>query len=296
MRALLLLTPALAAAQNYDLVLKGGHVIDPKNNINAVMDVAVAGGKIARVAPSIPAAQAKRAVDVQGLYVTPGLIDIHVHVYTRPLRPGLERSSSVPTDAFSFRTGVTTVVDAGTTGWRDFADFKAQIVDRSLTRVLALLNIVAAGMGTGQEDDPAQLDVDGAAKTALAHKGVIVGFKSAHYAGPGWESIDKAVAASKKTGLPVMVDFGYLNSQRNIGTLLRDKLQPGDIYTHCYAGHREEVLPDGKVNPAMVDGRRRGIFFDIGHGAGASFGTSPFRPTSRDSVPIRSRATSTQAA
>jgi dihydroorotase len=258
-------------AQTYDLLLKGGRVIDPKNKIDAVMDVAVAGGRVARVAANIPPSQARRTADVSGLYVTPGLIDIHVHVFPRAGMPGLERDSSVQPDAFSFRSGVTTMVDAGTTGVKTFPAFRAQVIDKAQTRVLALLNIVAAGMGTGQEDDPAQLDADAAAAMAAANKGVIVGFKSAHYAGPGWESVEKAVAAGKRVDMPVMVDFGYLNKIRNLPTLLLDKLRPGDIYTHCYSGHREELLDSGKVNPAIEAARKRGIIFDVGHGAGSFY-------------------------
>jgi dihydroorotase len=270
--ASILLAASAALAQNYDLLLKGGRVIDPKNKIDAVMDVAVSNGKVARVAADIPAAQARRVADVKGLYVAPGLIDIHVHVFTRPPdTPGLERSSSVSPDGFSFRAGVTTVVDAGTTGVKTFPMFLEQVVNRSQTRVLALLNIVAAGMGTGQEDDPRQLDAPAAAAMAKAHRGTIVGFKSAHYGGPGWESIDKAVEAGRAADMPVMVDFGYMNRTRNLGTLMRDKLRAGDIYTHCYSGHREELLANGKVNPAMAAGRKRGIFFDIGHGAGSFY-------------------------
>jgi len=268
---LLAFTYAAVSQTTHDVLLKNGHVIDPKNRINSVMDVAVSGGKIARVAADIPESQARKIVDLKGLYVTPGLIDIHVHVYPRPGVPGFERDSNVQPDAFSFRSGVTTVVDAGTTGWKTFPEFRKQVIDRVQTRVLALLNIAAAGMGINQEDNVAGLDAEGAARMAKEHKDVVVGFKSAHYAGPGWESIEKAVAASKMTGLPVMVDFGYLNKVRNIGTLLLDKLQPGDIYTHCYSGHREELLEDGKVNPAMIAGRKRGIFFDIGHGSGSFY-------------------------
>jgi dihydroorotase len=134
-----------------------------------------------------------------------------------------------------------------------------------------MLNIVGAGMNTGREDDPAEMDAAAAAKTAKANPDVIVGFKSAHYSGPGWESIDNAVKAGRLANLPVMVDFGYINQIRNIRTLLEDKLRPGDIYTHCYSGHREELLADGKVNPAMINGRKRGVIFDVGHGAGSFY-------------------------
>ena len=106
---------------------------------------------------------------------------------------------------------------------------------------------------------------------AKANVDVIVGFKSAHYAGPGWESIEGAVKAGELTGLPVMVDFGRINGVRNINALFLDKLRPGDIYTHCFSGHREELLDSGKLNPAMEAGRKRGIIFDIGHGAGSFY-------------------------
>ena len=269
--SLFLLASALAAQTNYDLLVQGGRVIDPKNGIDARMDVAIANGKIARVAAAIPAAEARKVVNVSGLLVTPGLIDIHVHVYQRPENRSLERDSSVQPDAHTFRSGVTTVVDAGTSGWKTFPDFKARVIDRSQTRVLALLNISGGGMGTGKEDEIAEMDAEAAARTAKANRNVIVGFKSAHYGGPGWESVEAAVKAGKEADMPVMVDFGYLNQVRNLPTLLLDKLRSGDIYTHCYSGHREELLADGKVNPAIFAARKRGIIFDVGFGAGSFY-------------------------
>jgi len=164
---------ALAAQPAYDLLLKGGHVVDPKSKISQVMDVAVAGGKVARLARDIPASEAKRVVNVAGLYVTPGLIDIHVHVFVRNGAEG--ESHSVRPDAFSFRSGVTTMVDAGTCGWKEFPDFKRRIIEHANTRVLAMLNIVGAGMGTGREDDPAEMDAEAAAKMAKANPDIVVG-------------------------------------------------------------------------------------------------------------------------
>lgn len=125
-------------------------------------------------------------------------------------------------------------------------------------------------MGTGHENEPAEMDAEAAAKCAKENSDLIVGFKSAHYAGPGWPSVENAVKAGSLAGLPVMVDFGQITSSRRIDTLFMDKLRPGDIFTHCFSGHREEVLEDGKLNPAMVEGRKRGIIFDIGFGQ-ASF-------------------------
>jgi dihydroorotase len=276
MRALVfLLTVSAALAQplartKYDLLLKGGHVIDPKNRIDAVRDVAVSAGRIAAVADKLAPADAKQVIDASGLYVTPGLIDIHVHVYKRTNPPPRAQDESVNPDAFSFRSGVTTMVDAGSSGWKDFPDFRDHIIQPARTRVLAFLNIVADGMGTGHENDPAEMDFENAARVARENPDRIVGFKSAHYAGPGWASVEGAVKAGNLTHLPVMVDFGQITQDRNIDTLFLDKLRPGDIYTHCFSGHREEVLESGALNPAMQEGRKRGIIFDIGFGQ-ASF-------------------------
>ncbi len=261
----------LAAQPAYDLLLKGGHVIDPKNKISKVMDVAIAGGKIARVAENIPASDAKTTADVAGLYVTPGLVDIHVHVFAGGPDRAYAGDLSVYADSFSFRAGVTTMVDAGSSGWRNFPDFRNRVIRRARTRVLAMLNVVGAGMGTHGENDPADMDPEAMAKMAKDNPEVVVGFKSAHYAGPGWHSIDNAVKAGNLTGLPVMVDFGRATEERNLNALLLDKLRPGDIYTHCYSGLRGEVSDEGKVNPAMEGGRKRGIFFDVGHGGGSFF-------------------------
>jgi dihydroorotase len=268
----LALASALYAQPAYDLLLKGGHVIDPKNNLSRPMDVAVAGGKIVRVAANIPAAEAKKTVDVAGLYVTPGLVDIHTHLCAqceRPLIPG--GTYSVPPDAFSFRTGITTMVDAGTVGWRDFPAFRKLVIDAAQTRVLAFLNIDGRGMGTGREDDPEDMNPEATAAMAKRNADVIVGFKTAHYSGPGWISVESAVKAGELAGLPVMVDFGIIGTERNIRTLFLEKLRPGDIYTHCYSGHRDELLANGKVNPAMWEGRKRGIIFDVGHGGGSFY-------------------------
>jgi len=261
---------AAFAQPRYDLLLRGGHVIDGKNRIDGLRDVAIESGRIARVSERIDPSESKKVVDVSGLYVTPGLIDIHVHVYKRSNPPAGAQDESVNPDAFSFRSGVTTVVDAGSSGWKDFPDFRDNIIKRARTRVLAFLNIVGAGMGTGRENDPAEMDAEAAARTAKENSDLIVGFKSAHYQGPGWPSIDNAVKAGNLTGLPVMVDFGQITKERNIDTLFLDKLRPGDIYTHCFSGHREEALESGELNPAMVEGRKRKIIFDIGFGQ-ASF-------------------------
>src|SRR6185437_10043525 len=140
-------SPEQATSPKYDLLLRGGHVIDAKNNLSAVRDVAIAGGKIAAVANSIDPSEALKTVDVKDLYVTPGLIDIHTHVYAGTgERRSYAGDNAVYPDGFTFRVGVTTVADAGGSGWRTFDDFKDRIIDRSKTRVLAFLNIVGNGM------------------------------------------------------------------------------------------------------------------------------------------------------
>jgi len=268
-----LLTGPLSAQPTWDLLLKGGRVIDPKNNLDAIRDVAIAGGKIARVGTGLPASSARRTADVTGLIVTPGLIDIHVHVYAGTgIRRAYTGDLSVYPDPMSFRSGVTTMVDAGSAGWRNFADFRERVIDRAATRVLAMVNICAAGMGPDPKDenDPAGMIAAEAAKVAKANSDIVVGIKTAHYSGEGWYSVDRAVEAGRLAGLPVMVDFGYTTEERNLKVLLESKLRAGDIYTHCYAGHRDELL-NGAVNPAMVTGRKRGVIFDVGHGGGSFY-------------------------
>jgi dihydroorotase len=270
--AFTLLFCSLAFAQTkYDLLLQGGHVVDAKNRISAVRDVAIKDGKIAAVAAKIDPKDALKAVDVKGLYVSPGLIDIHVHFYTGTgERSSYAGDNSLPPDGFTFRAGVTTVADAGCAGWRNFEDFKQRIIDRSKTRVLAFLNIVGNGMRGGRyENDLADMEAAPAAEMAKKYPGLIVGIKTAHYAGPEWTPVEHAVEAGTAAGIPVMVDFGEDRPTRPLADLLTKKLRPGDIYTHCYSGLRHELLDDGQLNPGMSEGRKRGVIFDVGHGGGS---------------------------
>src|SRR5262245_56177687 len=198
----------VSAQQKYDFLLKGGHVIDPKNKINAVRDVAVANGKVAAVAAKIDPAEALKVVDVSGYYVTPGLVDIHVHVYAGTGEAGsYAGDNSLYPDGFTLRAGVTTVADAGSSGWRTFEDFKQRVIDRSKTRILALLNIVGHGMrGDKFEQNLADMEAKPTAEMAQRYKGLIVGVKTAHYAGPEWAPVERAVEAGTLANIPVMVD------------------------------------------------------------------------------------------
>jgi dihydroorotase len=264
-------TTLSAQPAKYDLVLRGGHVIDPRNGISEVRDVAIAGGRIAAVAPHIDMPAGARLVDVSGLYVTPGLVDIHVHVYTGTGEAhSYAGDNSVYPDGFTFRAGVTTVADAGGSGWRNFDDFNERVISRSRTRVLAFLNIVVHGMRGGAfEQDLADMEAAPAAEMASKHRDTIVGIKTAHYAGPEWTPVEHAVEAGTAAGVPVMVDFGKNHAERPIGELLTRKLRPGDIYTHVYSGLRDELDRPGHLNPALEQGRARGVIFDVGHGGGS---------------------------
>jgi len=260
-----------APEPTYDLLLQQGHVIDTKNGINAVRDVAIKDGRIAAVAQHIDPAMAVKAVNVAGLYVTPGLIDIHVHVFAGTGERGsYAGDNSVYPDGFTLRVGVTTVADAGCAGWRNFEEFKTKVIDRSRTRVLAFLNIVGSGMRGGKyENDLADMEAAPAAEMALKYKDVVVGVKTAHYGGKEWTPVEHAVEAGNIAKIPVMVDFGTDHPERPLADLLTKKLRPGDIYTHCYSGLRHELDEEGRVNRGMIEGRKRGVIFDVGHGGGS---------------------------
>ncbi len=256
---------------SYDLLLHGGRVVDAKNRISAVRDVGIKDGRIAAVAAHLDPKDALKTVDASGLLVTPGLVDIHAHTYAGTGERGsYAGDNSLYPDGYTFRVGVTTVADAGCAGWRNFEDFKQRVIDRSKTRILAFLNIVGNGMRGGRfESDLADMEVAPTAEMAKKHKGLIIGIKTAHYTGPEWAPVERAVAAGTEAGIPVMVDFGEDRPERPLAELLTQKLRPGDIYTHCFSGLRHELGDDGKLNPGMIGGRKRGVIFDVGHGGGS---------------------------
>jgi dihydroorotase len=265
----------------YNIVIKGGHVIDPKNNINTLMDVAIKDGKVAMIAKNIDASEGIQVVDAKGMYVTPGLIDIHVHFFWgHDGESYMNSPASLPADGFTFPAGVTTVVDAGSPGWKTFELYKKQTIDKSQTRVLAFLNIVGQGMAGGKyENNINEMDSQKAAEMAKKYPNEIVGFKLAHFNGRTWVPTDRLMEAGKIANLPVIVDFGGASPFLPLDSLFNVKFRPGDIYTHAFGGNgstspngRESIVDvtTNKVKPYVIKAQNRGVIFDVGFG-GSSF-------------------------
>lgn len=261
-----------ANAQQYDLLIKNGHVIDPKNKIDAVMDVALSDGKIAKLATNIDAAQSKKTIDARGFYITPGLIDMHTHVFVGSKAGAFaDGIYSVSADDFSFRSGVTTMVDAGTSGWQNFPLFKEQVIDHSQTRILAFLNIFGAGLGSGQAiKEISGINEDSSLAMMQRYKDIIVGSRIGHFDGSDWTPFNSALDAAKKMNEPLFVECHL--PQYSLQDQLK-KMRPGDIITHSYEEISERlpvVDSNGKLQSFVLDAQQRGVLFDVGHG-GAGF-------------------------
>lgn len=270
---ILLLAAFTGRAQQSDLLIRNGRVIDAKNNIDGIMDVSITNGKITEVAAKITK-PSKKVIDATGLYVVPGLIDLHGHHYygTENEHYLSDGYSALPPDGFTFRSGVTAVVDAGGSGWRNFSDFRDQTMKNSRTRVFAFLNIVGNGMrGGAWEQDVTDMDSKLTAAVAKANPDYVVGIKLAHFMTSEWTPTDRAVEAGRQADIPVMIDFGAANPVLSWDTLLLKKLRPGDIVTHCYGqtDGRMHVVENGKVQPYAFAAQKRGIIFDVGHGGGS---------------------------
>ncbi|MCL2059775.1 MAG: amidohydrolase/deacetylase family metallohydrolase [Oscillospiraceae bacterium] len=264
----------------YDLLLVNGHIIDPANNVDMKGCVAVKDGAIAAVGADLPRGGARKVVDVGGGYITPGLIDIHSHVYPLLPRPAANVLLTVDADTTMLRSGVTTTVDVGTAGWRDFLHFKEQVIDVSKIRILALINVASKGMiDMTTEQDPAQMHPEITAEVAKQYKDEVVGIKCAHYwvgkpfddIHTPWASVDNGLRAAELCDMPFMIDFqpNYEPPGRTYEDLILKKLRPGDIHTHVYAKQFPVIGEDGKVLPHMWEARKRGVYFDVGHGGGS---------------------------
>ena len=253
----------------YDLLITGGTVIDPASGLHDRRDVGIVDGRIVAVAAGLSTSDARDVVDATDRFVVPGLVDLHVHVY-----PGVA-DLSVEADPTCLGRGVTTVVDAGSSGANTFPGFRRHVVEASRGRVLAYLNISATGQidpFLGELHDLRFADPERAAAVARAHPDVVVGFKvriSEMLAGPnGLAGLDRALEAGRATGLPVMVHIG--GTSFDIEEAL-DRLRPDDVVTHAYTGWNPGgILTDaGRVVAAAREARTRGVRFDVGHGAGS---------------------------
>ncbi|WP_312640972.1 amidohydrolase/deacetylase family metallohydrolase [Hydrogenoanaerobacterium sp.] len=263
--------------QSADLILKGGHVIDPANQIDGICDMAVKDKKIFAVGKDLSCLRCAQTVDVSGLYVVPGLIDMHCHAYPKfPL--ATDGLACIEADAHMFQQGVTTCVDAGTCGIRDFYRFKEDIIDHSQVRLLAMVNISHGGMvNLETEQDPDNFHPAAVAGLAKAHPELVVAIKTAHYwvgkpfdaTHPAWASVDATVEAAALCGLPAMVDFQPTLPGRSYEDLILKKLRAGDIHTHVFAQQFPILDGNGQLNPALIQARERGVLFDLGHGAGS---------------------------
>ena len=262
----------ISQGQLYDLLIKNGHVIDPKNKIDSILDIAIANGKIAKIQKNISTAETKKVVDATGLLVTPGLIDIHTHVFvgTKPDKFA-DGILSLSPDDFSFKSGVTTVVDAGTSGWRNFPVFKTQVIDKSQTRVLAFLNIAGSGM-SGDPDQQDVNDMDSKMTSLMVQKypELIVGIKIGHYEGSDWTPFETAIAAAQQSEKPLLVECHL--PQLSLEEQLK-RMRPGDIITHSFekVAERMTVMDEqGHIRPFVKQAQKNGVLFDVGHG-GAGF-------------------------
>ena len=273
--SLTLLFSTSILAQEFDLLIKSGTVIDAKNGINKITDIAIKDGKIVEVQTNIPNNKAAKIINAKGLWVCPGLIDIHSHNFhgTEPNAYLSNSFTALPPDGFSFRSGVTTIVDVGGAGWKNFRTFKEQTIDRSKTRVLSFLNIVGSGMKGGViEQNLEDMNPKLTALVAKQYPGIIVGIKLAHYSGFDWTPTDRAIEAGRLANIPVMVDFGGSDPELSIEKLFMEKLRPGDIFTHTYAhvkGRIPIVDENGKVHDFAFKAQERGIIIDVGHGGGS---------------------------
>ncbi|MGH6689310.1 MAG: amidohydrolase/deacetylase family metallohydrolase [Gammaproteobacteria bacterium] len=259
-------------APAYDVVIRGGRVIDPSQRLSAVRDVAIAQGKIARIDANIPAAEARLAIDARGKIVTPGLIDVHVHVYDGVAPLG------IPADPNCIAKGVTTAVDAGSSGAHTFPGLRKYVINTAETRVYALLNISVVGQSTLSEDNPwgELLDIRYAnpkltVKTIEQNRDVIVGVKirlTRNIAGDhDLAALKLAREAADAAKLPLMVHIGGSYSPLPAILALMNK---GDVITHSYRGGPGGILDErNRVLPDVRKAVERGVRLDVGHGAGS---------------------------
>lgn len=252
----------------YDVLLKGGMVIDPAQDMRGALDVAVQDGKIAAVAANIAASEARRVIHVPGKTVTPGLIDLHTHVFDGVAANG------VHPDIAGVHAGVTTVVDAGSSGCATFSAFPRHILPKCETEVIPLLHICQTGLATNPDIiAESSIDLESTLKVAREHRGLIKGIK-ARMVSPaleifGMEMPRLAKRAARESGVPLMVHIGDTTKRYdpNVIRELLPLLEPGDIVTHLFTANPGGVLdPNGKLVPEAKELAARGVWLDTAHG------------------------------
>ncbi|HUQ93603.1 MAG TPA: amidohydrolase/deacetylase family metallohydrolase [Bryobacteraceae bacterium] len=247
---------------NYDIVLRNAHVIDPSQSIDGVCDVCIRGGRIESIAAQVEAPAAV-PVDLTGKYLSPGLVDLHGHWY--------EGSAFGIDPARCLADGVTTVVDAGTSGFINFREFRAHRIDRSSIRILAFLNIAAAGIPTPLTGELENLRMARPMETAAMiqeHPDVLLGVKiriGAMSANNGEQALERAIQAAESAACPVMI---HISRGAQTPRILK-RLRPGDILTHCFQGRGDGLFDNGAILPEALAARNNGVVFDVGHGCGS---------------------------
>jgi len=252
---------------NYDILLKGGTVIDAAQNLNAMRDVAIAGGVVAAIERDIPEGAATQTINVKDKFVTPGLVDIHTHVYYGVTTWGIRADGVCPT------AGTTTVVDAGSPSWVTFPGFREFIAEPAQTNILTYIHISGIGLvygPVGEMHDIAYANPERVAETLQAHRDMTVGVKvrqgKMQVGDNGVEPLKLAIEAAKQAETPVMCHIGAGVPLPDILRLLR----PGDVITHCFQGNGDNIIDEkGSVIPEAWKAREDGIIFDVGHGAGS---------------------------
>ncbi len=255
-----------------DLILTGGRVIDPSQNIDRVTEVGFTDGKVAAIGDALPRGPATDIRDVAGKIVSPGLIDLHTHVYWGGTSLGIDA------EEFCRSSGVTTAVDTGSAGPGNFPGFRKHVIEPSAVRILAYLHISHAGIWgfsdnvmVGESEDLRLMDPRAAAEVADQNRDVIVGIKvrlGLHASGTqGMAPFEYAIAVAEEVGMPMMV---HIDNPPPSYEELVSRMRPGDVLTHCFRPFpNSPATPQGTVKPAVRDARERGVLFDVGHGMGS---------------------------